>query len=51
LLYHLRHARLRGASPRQPRHIIAFVDDGVTLHVVRVLHEAMDIGAHLQDET
>lgn len=46
-LFHLRHARPRGAQPNQPRHIIVFSYDDDVLYVIRVLHEAMDIETQL----
>lgn len=41
--FHIRHARARGASPKQARHIIVFTYDETTLTILRVLHESMDI--------
>ena len=49
-LFHIRHMRTRGASPMRPRHIIAFTYDDTTLTVLRVLHEAMDVRARLDDD-
>lgn len=42
-LFHIRHARTRGASPKQARHIIVFTYDDTTLTILRVLHDSMDI--------
>jgi toxin ParE1/3/4 len=42
-LFHLRHARGRGASPKQPRHFIVFTYDDESLTILRVLHDSMDI--------
>lgn len=42
-LFHLRHARTRGASPKHPRHFIVFAYDDATLTILRVLHDSMDI--------
>jgi plasmid stabilization system protein ParE len=42
-LFHLRHARARGASPKQPRHFIVFSYDDTSLTILRVLHDSMDI--------
>jgi plasmid stabilization system protein ParE len=41
--FHIRHARIRGAAPKQARHIIVFTYDDATLTVLRVLHDSMDI--------
>ncbi len=46
-LFHLRHARARGASPKAPRHVIVFTYDTATLYVLRVLYDAMDLDLHL----
>ena len=48
--FHLRHARTRGASPNQPRHIIVFTYDDTTLTILRVLHDAMDIDQHVHED-
>jgi plasmid stabilization system protein ParE len=48
-LFHVRHARGRGQSPKRPRHIIVFTYDDATLTVLRVLHDSMDINQHLTD--
>lgn len=42
-LFHLRHARARGAAPKQARHIIVFTYDDTTLTILRVLHDSMDV--------
>lgn len=44
--FHIRHARTRGAPPKQPRHIIVFTYDDATLTILRVLHDSMDVLAH-----
>ncbi len=44
--FHLRHARARGAPPKQPRHVIVFTFDDTTLTILRVLHDSMDVLAH-----
>lgn len=49
-LFHLRHARARGASPKQARHIIVFTYDDATLTVLRLLHDSMDITQHVRDD-
>lgn len=49
-LFHLRHARMRGAAPKQPRHIIIFTYDDATLTILRVLHDSMDVTPHIADE-
>jgi toxin ParE1/3/4 len=49
-LFHLRHVRTRGMSPKEPRHFIVFAFDDATLTILRVLHEAMDIAAHVSGE-
>lgn len=46
-LFHLRHARTRGASPKNPRHIIVFNYNDDAVEVLRVLYDAMDIVQHL----
>ncbi len=48
--FHLRHARSRGVSPRQPRHFLVFTFDDATLTILRVLHDSMDIAGHLGGE-
>lgn len=45
--FHLRHARKRGSSPRQPSHFIVFAHDDARVTILRVLHDAMDIDAQL----
>ena len=51
-LYHLRHSRrrvTRGRIVSRPRHLLVFrIADGEIV-VLRVLHDAMDLPAHLQD--
>lgn len=42
-LFHVRHARMRGTPPKQPRHIIVFGYTDTTLTIIRVLHDAMDV--------
>jgi len=42
-LFHLRHARTRGAAPKQARHIIVFTYDDTSITVLRVLHDSMDV--------
>ncbi|HVK79603.1 MAG TPA: type II toxin-antitoxin system RelE/ParE family toxin [Verrucomicrobiae bacterium] len=49
-LFHLRHARARGTSPKQARHIIVFTYDDTTLTILRVLHDSMDISDRVGDE-
>ncbi len=53
MLFHLRHCRGSGGGPmvRNPRHLLVYrrPEDGLVF-VVRVLHEAMDIEARV-DET
>ncbi len=49
-LLHLRLARKRGASPKQPRHFILFRYDDERVYILRVLHDAMDIARHLSDD-
>jgi toxin ParE1/3/4 len=51
-VYHLRHSRRRlprGRTVARPRHLLAFriIDGGIV--VLRVLHDAMDLPAHLKD--
>jgi plasmid stabilization system protein ParE len=41
--FHLRHARTRGAAPKQARHIIVFTYDDTSVTILRVLHDSMDI--------
>lgn len=48
--FHIRHARLRGASPKDARHIIVFTYDDATLTVLRVLHDSMDISERVGDD-
>jgi toxin ParE1/3/4 len=48
-VFHLRHARTRGAAPKQPRHFIVFTYDDTTLTVLRVLHDSMDIPRHVSE--
>jgi toxin ParE1/3/4 len=45
--FHLRHARTRGASPKQARHFIVFTFDDTTLTILRVLHDSMEIPQHV----
>jgi plasmid stabilization system protein ParE len=49
-LYHLRHVARRqsGARVASPRHVIAYRFDDSQVRVLRVLHDAMDIHAHLK---
>jgi plasmid stabilization system protein ParE len=49
-LFHLRHARTRGVSPKQARHIIVFIYDDATLTILRVLHDSMDIAQQITNE-
>lgn len=49
--FHLRHARTRGASPKQARHIIVFTYDDASLTILRVLHDSMDIAERVGDDT
>jgi plasmid stabilization system protein ParE len=49
LLFHLRHARARGASPKQPRHFIVFTYDEASLTILRVLHDSMDVEERSED--
>jgi toxin ParE1/3/4 len=49
-LFHLRHARERGRSPRAPRHMLVFVFDETSITLLRVLHDAMDIAAHVSGD-
>jgi plasmid stabilization system protein ParE len=48
--FHLRHARTRGAGPKQPRHVLVFTFDDTTLTILRVLHDSMDIPQHVSNE-
>ena len=49
-LLHLRHVPPDGKGVRNPRHFIAFRAEGRNLIVVlRVLHDAMDLPAHLKE--
>jgi len=48
--FHLRHARTRGASPKQARHIIVFTYDDETLTILRVLHDSMDVEQRVSGE-
>lgn len=48
--FHLRHARTRGAGPKQPRHILVFTFNDTTLTVLRLLHDSMDITKRAGDE-
>jgi toxin ParE1/3/4 len=53
LLYHVRHARMhlpRGARVGAPRHYILFRADEEKIVVLRILHDAMDVLAHLPRE-
>lgn len=47
--FHIRHARQRGVSPKQPRHFIVFTYDDTALTVLRVLHDSMDLPQHVTD--
>lgn len=49
-LFHLRHARKRGLSPKEPRHILVFSFDDETLTILRVLHDAMDVAEQMEDD-
>ena len=49
--FHLRHARTRGAPPKQARHIIVFTFDDATLTILRVLHDSMDVAQHIANES
>ena len=47
---HLRSVRTLAAVPERigkPRHILVFMSDASTLTILRVLHDAMDLSAHL----
>lgn len=48
--FHLRHARTRGAAPKQARHIIVFTYDDSTLTILRVLHDSMDVEQRVSNE-
>jgi toxin ParE1/3/4 len=49
--YHIRNSRRRGARRiGNPRHYIIFRATDDTLDILRVLHDAMDILAHLSGE-
>ncbi len=48
--FHIRHARTRGATPKQARHIIVFTYDDDTLTILRVLHDSMDITHRVSGE-
>lgn len=51
-LYHLGHSRHRAPGRRvvaRPRHVVAFRLVGGEILILRVLHDAMDIPAWLQD--
>jgi toxin ParE1/3/4 len=48
--FHLRHARRRGAAPKQARHVIVFTYDDATLTIIRVLHDSMDITQQITNE-
>lgn len=50
-LFHLRHARTRGQTPRQPRHFIVFTFDDASLTILRVLHDSMDVEQHMGEQT
>jgi hypothetical protein len=50
VLFHLRHARTRGAPPKEPRHFIVFTFDEATLTILRVLHDSMDAPAYFGPE-
>lgn len=50
--YHTRHARPRtppGHRIARPRHVIVFRVVGDAVHILRVLHDAMDLPEHLRD--
>lgn len=49
-LFHLRHARTHGAAPKHARHIIVFTYDDMTLTILRVLHDLMDIAERVGDD-
>ena len=49
-LFHIRHARQRRTAPARPRHFIVFTHDAATLTVIRILHDAMDVPARLNDD-
>ena len=53
--YHLFHSRKKaaraGRKVRDPRHFLVFrVSTDETLEIVRVLHDAMDLGEHLPSD-
>lgn len=48
LLYALRSVRMPVAPVRQPRHFLAFQHKDGVVTVLRVLHERMDLPAHLR---
>jgi len=50
-LFHLRHARAHGQTPKQPRHFIVFMHDAQTLTILRVLHDSMDVEAGVSGDT
>jgi hypothetical protein len=47
-IFHLRHARQRGAKPKHPRHFIVFTYDDTTLTILGILHDSMDITQALE---
>jgi plasmid stabilization system protein ParE len=49
-VFPLRHARTRGVSPKQPRHVIVFTYDDETLSILRVLHDSMDIAQRVSED-
>ncbi|NWG54146.1 MAG: type II toxin-antitoxin system RelE/ParE family toxin [Hydrogenophilaceae bacterium] len=49
-VFHLRHARTRGAAPKTARHFIIFTFDEAALTVLRVLHDSMDVPQRLGDD-
>lgn len=49
-LFHLRHARARGALPKDPRHLIVFTCDDAAITILRVLHDSMDVPARTATE-
>lgn len=49
-LYHLRNSRTRRISAdrvARPRHLIAYRFDDEVIQIIRVLHDRMDVAAHL----
>ncbi|HWA21483.1 MAG TPA: type II toxin-antitoxin system RelE/ParE family toxin [Caulobacterales bacterium] len=53
-LYHLRFARNHTKAEQHvgaPRHLLVFRLDSTMIEVVRVLHDSMDIEAHLETES